>query len=226
MVDGQADLEENGWEPDLVVQSEISNGPVVLGAGFEGLRGAIDYDGYLQSPGGVLTKHASSTYYLFMESSTWLHLRFPLRHANPHLGVRLSAPWWRRTIGARHDGAYDRYGYIETWSGLHLSPEFGIDFASSPRTVLRLDVALVVPQWTRERIEGSLPGTLEPKATTGKRLTATLLVQPSLLFQIEWFAMDFRESDPIQVRTTKALYTVYQPESSLDRIAVRMGYEM
>jgi len=236
VVEGRDDLEESGYEPDVLVQGEISKGPVVLGGGFEGLRGAIDYDGYLQNLNtGALTTYRSSTYYLFLEPAAWLHLSLPLGHLRTRLGARLSAPWWRRTIDASSDGKSGRHGYIETWSGLHLSPECGLEFDASPRTIVRLEGALVVPRRSSERVDAANSSALEPDARTGKRLTASILLKPSFLVQIEWFAMDFGESDPVPLLNSdgtpvldsdKLPLAILQPESSLDRLAVRLGWEL
>lgn len=224
VVPGRPQLEELGLVPVFVARGMWWNGPVSLGASVDMLSGAVAYDGYLQNKfDGSLVPYESNTHYLaftptltlqFQSSGTWRWIR-PT--------VSLSRPWWRRTIDSEVDRTPGRFGYVETWSVL--GSGFGLELERTFRRIHALSIfgEVQVPLSTSEEV-GSSPSAvaLKPKTRNGSHWRARYVYRHRYLLELDAVRTGFDESDPLDLGEGTGL-PIYQPESSLDRVAWKVG---
>lgn len=217
-------LEERGSIPMAKVRGTWRVGPVRMGASLELLSGAIAYDGYLQDRSTAsLVPYRSRTNYLAATPSIAIQYRHPggLEWVRPT--VSLSRPWWRRTIDSESDRSPGRFGYVEVWSVV--SSGFGVEVERTfPRNfALSILGEVQVPHSTTESIGSTnSPIRLEPKTRTGGRWNARLTYRDRFLLEFDALRVGFDESDMVRSGGQTEMF-VFQPESSLDRVAWTVG---
>jgi hypothetical protein len=225
VVPGHVQLEELGLVPLAMARGTWRKGPVLLGASLEVVSGAVEYDGYLQDRfDGSLIPYRSQTHYLSITPTLGLQLRVPGAWDWIRPTLSLSRPWWQRTIDSEVGRSPGRFGYVETWSVLNSG--YGFELERTFRRILALTIhgEVQVPHSTSERIGLTLnPVELEPKTRTGMHWRARLTYRSRAHLEIDALATGFDESELVEVPDGSG-DQVYQPESSLDRVAWKVGW--
>lgn len=218
------DLEERGWIPSTELRVGFRQGFVSAGASWEGMTGAIDYDGYLQDvQSETLTPYLGSTYYAYSGVGVWAHLLARRPGYTVFFGGRFEQPSWRRTIDSERDNRPGIHGYVEVWSFRQMGPDLGLELDLPRGGVAALHGAWLFPLGPAREVIGRM--TLAPRTNVGYRGELSWRMSSGLVFEVATTAVGFGQS-PLVRHPQDMFLVVSQPPSVLRAWALRVGWQI
>lgn len=219
-------LVEGGMIPMARFEYSILKGNNEFGGALEMSFGAIDYDGGIQNgETGEITEFKTKTHYAVYTFEGFAFFSDPAGKLPLSFGGRLGYHQWVRTIGSdTYQEPDEESGYVETWTHWSVQPVLIFKQSFGPNSHFRLEGGIRVPMSTKEKISdlpggGGLTLTLKPKTETAYRVQGEIKIS-HLLLEVEYLALDFGKS-PLDSKYGVA----YQPDSYLDRLDARVGWE-
>jgi hypothetical protein len=215
-------LVEGGWFPGLRFEYARLTQNGTFGLSVDAGAGAIEYDGGIQNtltgeiiPFKTYTHYSQATIDAFYFYPVFKG-RVPL-----DIGVRGGVHHWVRTIDSKKMEDPGEYGYVETWSHFSLQPAVAVEVLFGSSSSFRVEGGMRLGFSSEERITelgtGSVKPLLKPKPKPAIRGNALLKVGHVLL-EAEYLGLDFDKS-PLWRGV------IFQPDSYLDRLDVRVGWE-
>lgn len=223
---GDVLLVEGGIIPMARFEFSLLNGDAEMGGAFDISFGAIDYDGAIQnSETGELVEYKSKTHYSNTTFEAFAFLSNLLGPVPVEVGGRVGYHRWVRTIGGdEYEKPDEEAGYVETWTHMTIQPVVIVKQTFGANNHIRIEGGIRVPISTEEKIS-DLPGgggitiKLKPKTENAYRVQGQLKLS-HLLVEVEYLALDFGKSD-----LDSKYHAAYQPDSYLDRLDARVGWE-
>ena len=219
---GEIMLVEGGWFPGLRFEYARLVREWTIGLSVDAGAGAIEYDGAMQNiETDERTPYMTHTHYTQTTFDFFVFRSIVQGPVPIEVGARAGYHQWVRTIDSKKSEDPGEYGYVETWSHVSLQPVVAVTVPFGGSNLFRMEGGVRFGFSSEERItelgSGSIKPLLKPEPKPAIRANAMLKISHVLL-EVEYLGLDFDKS-PLWRKA------IYQPDSYLDRLDVRVGWE-